>query len=477
MEGRLLHALTMGDTEAVQTLYEENSSILRQKTTEEDTPLHLASRSRSNRTELVSKILRWRPLMAIETNSRKDAPLHDACRVGDLEIVKLLLDAHPCVAYMLNTAKESAFFIACSRGHMEVASELCHRMDFRAWDEIGASCLRIAASKGFTDMVRKILDQNPSSASGKDGDGFSAMHFASREGEAEVINELIRRDPKLSILRDKDERTPLHLAVINKKVAIVNVFLSLSSLNSVQVADLINSADKDGNTVLHLAAINDSLEIIELLRVKQGMNVNAANRNGKTARVILKEKSSNPSDSNSNERASIIRTLKAQEEKASRKSLITLQQTLMVVAALIVTITFQAGLNPPGGVWQDSNGKGQTSYKPGKAIQSEKAPCLFAFFMVSDALAFIVSLVLIPIIVILQKEMLAFVNSLVVVALISVEVSFILGLFMISDRKPFYRVEVFFVVLVTLAGVGWTCWKLKPSLIGRSTRAVGSQNH
>ncbi|XXG56384.1 hypothetical protein AAC387_Pa03g3802 [Persea americana] len=389
MEGRLLHALTMGDTEAVQTLYEENSSILRQKTTEEDTPLHLASRSRSNRTELVSKILRWRPLMAIETNSRKDAPLHDACRVGDLEIVKLLLDAHPCVAYMLNTAKESAFFIACSRGHMEVASELCHRMDFRAWDEIGASCLRIAASKGFTDMVRKILDQNPSSAS----------------------------------------------------------------------------------------AINDSLEIIELLRVKQGMNVNAANRNGKTARVILKEKSSNPSDSNSNERASIIRTLKAQEEKASRKSLITLQQTLMVVAALIVTITFQAGLNPPGGVWQDSNGKGQTSYKPGKAIQSEKAPCLFAFFMVSDALAFIVSLVLIPIIVILQKEMLAFVNSLVVVALISVEVSFILGLFMISDRKPFYRVEVFFVVLVTLAGVGWTCWKLKPSLIGRSTRAVGSQNH
>lgn len=208
------------------------------------------------------------------------------------------------------------------------------------------------------------------------------------------------------------------------------------------------------------------------------MNVNATNNDGKTARVILEESLSNPSDSNSNERAIIIRKLKAQEEKrASRKSLITLQQTLMVVAALIVTITFQAGLNPPGGVWQDSNGRNQTSHKPGKAIQSETDPWLFAFFMVSNSLAFVVSLVLIPIIVILREEMLAFVSSLVVVALVSVEVSFILGSFMISDRNLSYRVEVFFVGLVTLAGVGWTCWKLKPSLLRRPTRAVGSQGH
>ena len=87
------------------------------------------------------------------------------------------------------------------------------------------------------------------------------MHLASREGKDEVIKTLIEKDSNLSFLKDNDERTPLHSAVITNQLSIVDALLSPTSLNSVQVADLINAVDKDGNTVLHLAAINDNLEV------------------------------------------------------------------------------------------------------------------------------------------------------------------------------------------------------------------------
>eukprot|EP00268_Persea_americana_P002370 TRINITY_DN107131_c0_g1_i1.p1 TRINITY_DN107131_c0_g1~~TRINITY_DN107131_c0_g1_i1.p1 ORF type:complete len:147 (+),score=6.85 TRINITY_DN107131_c0_g1_i1:91-531(+) len=139
-------------------------------------------------------------------------------------------------------------------------------------------------------------------------------------------------------------------------------------------------------------------------------------------------------------------------------SLKNMQQALMVVAGLIVTLTFQAGLNPPGALWQDSEQGNQTNHKPGKAIQSETNLWLFTVFLASDALGFILSLALIPLIMTLQTNTLRCVNSLVVMALVSVEVAFIIGLFMISDRKPLHHVNILLIIFVTLAGIGWAKW-------------------
>lgn len=160
-------------------------------------------------------------------------------------------------------------------------------------------------------------------------------------------------------------------------------------------------------------------------------------------------------------RKAIIQQLKARQRDNHAASLTDMQPKLMVVTVIILTLTFQATLSPPGGLWSRGN---HTNHIPGKAIQSETNPGLFTFFMASDALGFLVSLALIPIIMILRKEMLFYVNSLVVLALISIEVAFILSLIMISDRKPFFRVEVFLLVLVTLVGIGWMQWKRKPQL-------------
>ena len=99
------------------------------------------------------------------------------------------------------------------------------------------------------------------------------------------------------------------------------------------------------------------------------------------------------------------RALSTKKTKKSADWLGRKRSSLMVVASLIATVAFQAGLTPPGGVWQDDyviDEDGNAVADPhsvGHAVMAYKQPKEYGIFMICNTVAFLSSLSIILILV------------------------------------------------------------------------------
>ncbi|XP_010558890.1 PREDICTED: ankyrin repeat-containing protein At2g01680-like [Tarenaya hassleriana] len=253
----------------------------------------------------------------------------------------------------------------------------------RKLDESGLSPMHLALQNKRFRTVRGFMSVDSNLIRIKGRGGMTPLHYAAQTGGPNLLSEFLSACPSsVEDLTIKCETVVL-VALKNRQFDAFRVLVGwLQRDNQVE---MLNWKDEDGNTPLHVATSMDQIEAVKLLCKK--VHVNAKNFEEKTALDIFQSKQSslNP------DIAKILRGAKAKEAKeltgptrtlpeylmqnlsiferrnkllglsnfnSSRKRTrdkSDIQSSVLVVAILIATATYQAGLSPPGGYWQDDS--------------------------------------------------------------------------------------------------------------------------
>ncbi|XP_042521228.1 ankyrin repeat-containing protein BDA1-like [Macadamia integrifolia] len=317
--------------------------------------------------------------------------LYEASLSGSLtSLIELIEEDHLILdrVMIITYFNETPLHIAAMLGHVEFAREILRRKPELATelDSESSSPLHLASAKGNLEMVKELLGINPDVCCLTDHDGRTPLHLAVIKGRIDVMKELIQARPKVIHVRVFDRgESILHLCVKYNRLESLKLILESATD---QELELLNSKDDEGNTALHLAAAKKQTKGIELLLAKNGVEVNALNESGLTALDILAQSPRDMKDMDIGESLRALGALRARDiggATITRPNTLTMAHTskesphdkydwlerkknsLMVVSTVIATMSFQAVLSPPRGLWQDDN----NNHKAGTSILAD----------------------------------------------------------------------------------------------------------
>uniref|UniRef100_A0A5B6YKP1 Putative Ankyrin repeat-containing protein n=1 Tax=Davidia involucrata TaxID=16924 RepID=A0A5B6YKP1_DAVIN len=327
--------------------------------------------------------------------------LFEAARTGNIGSLQQLLEENPLILadFALISPHENPLHIATKAGQLVFVQEIIrHKPELaRELNQDGFRPMDIASSLGYVEIVKEIL-----TSTGPDHEicrmvgrhGRTALHYAAIQGRVEIIDELLSSCAEsikdVTVLGE----TALHLAVKHYKIEAFRKLVGWLQLLGLE--ELLNYGDNDGNTVLHLAVSRKQLESVELLvGGSNSMELNGLNSRGLTAMDIAEIVIESPIDVQLKEilrcagglgaqnitssvsqlapvppleRVATIHQNRQEEDwfkyfrfQMQRDSPSDTRNALLVVAALIATVTFQAGVNPPNAFLQESNQKNSTT--------------------------------------------------------------------------------------------------------------------
>ncbi|XP_041008680.1 ankyrin repeat-containing protein BDA1-like isoform X1 [Juglans microcarpa x Juglans regia] len=369
--------------------------------------------------------------------------LSEAAMEGNVSTLKELLLEDPLILdrTIVSCVSETPLHVSSMLGHLALTKELLSLKPELAseLDSHGSSPLHLASAKGHLEIVKELLLVDPEACLVRNQDGRTPLHLAALKGRVMVVSEMVGvKSESTLVLTDRGE-TVLHLCVGNH-----NRLESLRVLFEAvgKEIDLVNWKDCDGNTILHIAVAKKHIETIKFLLAHTGVDVNALNKNNSTALDILigsprdlrdmeidellqgagaltaKDIPSIVQDWAPTKVPQITRSLtspllskRSSETKkpgAKQKDSDWLgrkRSALMVVASLIATVAFQAGITPPGGVWQDDlkvddNGNPvENPHSAGTSVMAYTDSFQYGQFMIFNTIAFLASLSIILLLV------------------------------------------------------------------------------
>ncbi|KAM6582017.1 hypothetical protein CsatB_009019 [Cannabis sativa] len=368
-----------------------------------------------------------------------DTRLLEASQTGSSMMLHQLLQENPLILHTHALfSSDNPLHVASMAGHVDFVREIVRlKPEFvKQVNEDGFSPIHIASANGYLEIVREFLkvDQGLCRIEGRNK--WTPLHFAASRGWSNLIQELLLVCPQSLEDVTVQNETSLHLSIKNSQFEATEVLLAW--IKEKKRDDILNMTDEFGNSVLHLATWRRHRQVVEWL-IRFGNNttggtliVNAVNKSGLTALDLLLIF---PSEAGDREIDELLRkagakrandtfehstnqqpmdthcTIENEDElveyfkfKKGRDSPSDARNALLVMAVLMAAATFQVGINPPSGVWQDSdlngNGNGTTNtpkHVAGSSILGSYNSVSYMLFVVFNSIGLSLSLYMITI--------------------------------------------------------------------------------
>ncbi|KAJ6417959.1 hypothetical protein OIU84_001357 [Salix udensis] len=368
MDTRLFEAARAGNSDHLQQLLTENPFILSKTQLSAENPLNIAAAM--GHVDFVKEILRLKPVFAGEVNQEGFSPMHIAAENGQVEIVKELMKVDVKLCRLEGRQKMTPFHHAAIGGRAEVIGVML---------------------SGCPDCIEDETER-----------GENALHLAVRNNRFEAVKKMvgwIREMNKEYLLNMKDEQgnTVLHLASWKKQRRVIEILLGSRSVSTGSFE--VNAINHTGITALDVILLFPSeagdREIVEILgsagamRARDTVSSTATNTHTSTDNTSTPERFC----SNGNNLVEYFKFKKNRDSPSEARG------TLLVIAVLVATATFQVGVSPPGGFWQDTNLPGQknstssnNAHVAGQAIMATTNKVGFMLFVFFNSVGFSMSL-------------------------------------------------------------------------------------
>ncbi|KAL9410747.1 hypothetical protein AB3S75_044512 [Citrus x aurantiifolia] len=441
-------------TKFVEQVLEMCPSLLLQVNAQGDAPLHVAARyghaavvgaliefaEKQPGQELESGVESTTRHMLGMKNDEENTALHEAVQNGSLGVVEILLKADPDFPYSGNGSGETPLYLAAVRGHKKIVAEILQQCESPAHEGPGGkTALHAAVCSGSYGVPLLLLDKKKSLTRERDRHGWTPLHYAVYLDRCFISKCLLEADKSAALISDEDRKmTALHLAAGRADVWMVQEIIDHCpeccevvddrgwnvlhfAMVSFYARDLKHLVDKypavrnlifkkdvKGNTPFHvLAAVcrqsYDARYDIVPWKIAKA-HFQATNKQNISAEHIYRYgfpdleqeiQELSKADGSGQYPDGVVKMNKNKKIanysfwKDLDEDVIGMKEASeshLVVAALIATVTFAAAFTLPGGY------KGDTEDDPNKGTAILSKNAAFQSFVISDAIAMVLSL-------------------------------------------------------------------------------------